>query len=321
VVGATDCGRVRLARDPRLKRSVWIHVLPTDRPKVSAIIRNVSRPSRLHWLQGQRTASSAWDAYEAPDGQSLLLLASAQPWRSVSIWLADLARELAASTAEGSLDVLALDRIWITAAGRAKLLDFRAPGLTAGNPTTYFDVASAQQFLFAAAQHALGSPTPPLPLLASRCLRTLKHGEFGALSDIPTVLAELQTRPDRVTSTARGMTLGLGLVIYLLAGDTLGRMLINVAFPHLPSSVVGWLPVTASEAGLIGSRTSSSISIRTSERRRAKSRHHLTSTNLSTTQARLSPTQVVTRHRQDRRYLFLCTDPVKVRIRFLCLFL
>ncbi len=255
VVGATDSGRVLLARDPRLKRPVWIHMLPIGTPKVSSIVRHVSRPTRLHWLQGQRTESSAWDAYESPDGQPLLAMASAQPWRSVSVWLGDLASELKASAAEGSLDALALDRIWVTASGRAKLLDFRAPGLTDASPTTCFDVASAQQFLFAAAQHGLGSRTPPLPLSASMCLRTLENGEFSALSEIPTILAELQTRPDRVTSTARGMTLGLGLVVYLLAGDTLGRILINGVFPHLPPSVVGWLPMTAAEAGLIGSAT------------------------------------------------------------------
>jgi len=254
VLSATDGGRVLLGWDPRLKRSVWIHVLPTGAPEVPSVVRNVSRPTRLHWLQGQRTESSAWDAYESPDGQPLLALARAQPWRSASIWLGDLARELAAATVEGSIDVLALDRIWITAAGRAKLLDFRAPGLSAWEgPTTGIDTVSAQRFLHAVARHALGSPVPPPPLSVSTCLRTLERGGFGTLSEISTVLAELQARPDHVTSTSRGMTLGLWAVVYLLASDALGGVLVSGVFPHVAPQVLGRLSLTASGAGLIGS--------------------------------------------------------------------
>jgi eukaryotic-like serine/threonine-protein kinase len=261
VLGTTDGGRVLLGWDPRLERSVWIHVRPTDALQVPSVVRNVSRPTRLHWLQSQRTEESAWDAYESPDGQPLLALARAQPWRSVSIWLGDLARELAAGTGERSVEVLALDRIWITAAGRAKLLDFRAPGLSEGeSPTTGIDMVSAQRFLHAAARHALGSPVPPPPLSVSACLRMLERGGFGTLSEISTALAELQARPDRVTSISRGMTLGLGAVVYLLTSDVLGRILINGLFPHVMPHVLGRLSLTVSGAGLIGCAALSLVS-------------------------------------------------------------
>ena len=61
---------------------------------MSGVVRNVSRPGRLQWLNGRRDASGAWDAYGALDGQPLLALTGDQPWSTVSIWLSDLAREL-----------------------------------------------------------------------------------------------------------------------------------------------------------------------------------------------------------------------------------
>jgi hypothetical protein len=59
-------------------------------------------------------------------------LAQPQPWSQVRFWLHDLASEISAAEKDGSLPaVLALDRVWITGDGRAKLLDFPAPGLAA----------------------------------------------------------------------------------------------------------------------------------------------------------------------------------------------
>src|ERR1019366_1427040 len=51
-----------------------------------------------------------------------------QPWREVRYWLHDLATEISAAEKDGTLPELALDRAWITGEGRAKLLDFPAPG-------------------------------------------------------------------------------------------------------------------------------------------------------------------------------------------------
>ena len=129
VVGATDIGQIRLGWDPRLKRSVWIHELPAGAPAVAILARNVSRAGRLHWLNGARADAEAWDAYESLEGQPLLTLHRPQTWHSVSVWLCDLARELAAGVANGLVEPLALDRVWITPDGHGKLLSFRAPGL------------------------------------------------------------------------------------------------------------------------------------------------------------------------------------------------
>ncbi|HKW02281.1 MAG TPA: hypothetical protein VJN96_20835 [Vicinamibacterales bacterium] len=253
-VGTTDTQRVLLGWDPRLKRSVWIRVMTPGVPGVSSVVRNVSRSTRLHWLQGRRTESGAWDAYESLDGQPLLAATNVQSWRSVSIWLRDLAHELALGTTEGSIDVLALDRVWITASGRAKLLDFRAPGVTDGESTPIlFDAASTQQFLYAAARRALSSAVPPLPLSVSAFLDALQRGQFSTLSEIEPRLAELQNKPDRVTSSSRGMTLGLGVVVYLLGSDAIGGLLANSVFPLLPADLASRFSLTVGGAGLIGS--------------------------------------------------------------------
>ena len=93
-------------------------------------MRNAARPGRLRWLQGHRNGVDAWDAYEAAPGTPLTsLLRTPQPWKNVRHWLLDLAEEFAAATRDGSMPAqLSLDRVWITASGGAKLLDFRAPG-------------------------------------------------------------------------------------------------------------------------------------------------------------------------------------------------
>lgn len=122
-----------LGYDTQLLRKVWIRICPADAPSVSQPIRELARIGRLRWLNSQRSAEGGWDAYEAPSGQPLLqVIGKPQTWDAVRFWLRDLAEELAASRAEGTLPaVLDLDRVWITADGRAKLLDFRAPRLSA----------------------------------------------------------------------------------------------------------------------------------------------------------------------------------------------
>jgi eukaryotic-like serine/threonine-protein kinase len=244
-VGATDTGRIHLAWDPRLQRAVWIHVRSPAARSVSSVLRNVSRPGRLHWLTGRRAASGNWDAYDALDGQPLLGVAGSQPWSAVSVWLSDLARELVAGMADDSLDAVALDRVWITADGRGKLLDFRAPGLPAGaSAMTPLDATTAQRFLDACARTALGAPVPPLPLSVSACLGRLEHGAFRTLQEVVTTLDQLQATPDHVTPTVRGMTLALGVVVYLFTSVALGHLLGSGVARSLASASLDpfWLP-------------------------------------------------------------------------------
>jgi uncharacterized RDD family membrane protein YckC len=122
-----------LGYDLRLLRKVWIRVVPPGTPPVPIGVRNLGRANRLRWLTGRRSANENWDAFECPSGKPLLNLArTRQPWAQVRYWLYDLATEIGLATREGTLPpTLTLDRVWITDDGRAKLLDFPAPGASA----------------------------------------------------------------------------------------------------------------------------------------------------------------------------------------------
>ena len=156
----TETGELVLGYDTRLLRKVWIRPLPAGSPPVAAGVRALGRATRLRWLGGRRAADGNWDAYEASPGRPLLaLLGEPQPWRSVRYWLLDLAEELRAGLADGSVPAaLGLDRVWITADGRAKLLDFAAPGAAPDQPRptrAVTDFASARLFLNQVAVAAL----------------------------------------------------------------------------------------------------------------------------------------------------------------------
>ncbi|MCX6903106.1 MAG: protein kinase, partial [Verrucomicrobia bacterium] len=120
--------------DTRLLRKVWIRLVPPAWPPIAPQQRNLGRAGRLRWISGRRSPQENWDAFESVPGKALVnLLHQPQPWSLVRFWLLDLAGELSAAERDGTVPaVLALDRVWITADGRAKLLDFVAPGLPPG---------------------------------------------------------------------------------------------------------------------------------------------------------------------------------------------
>ncbi|MGO9201651.1 MAG: protein kinase domain-containing protein [Limisphaerales bacterium] len=135
-----------LGYDIRLLRKVWIRSVPAGTLPVPPPLRNLGRVGRLRWLAGRRSPQENWDAFEALNGQPLLRLlrfkpqsgqdaappSTPQPWAQVRYWLCDLAAELSAAQKDGTLPpFLGLDRVWITGDGRAKLLDFPAPGAPA----------------------------------------------------------------------------------------------------------------------------------------------------------------------------------------------
>ena len=128
---AVSGGAWLLGYDLRLLRKVWIRTVPPGRPPVEPALRSLNRVGRLRWLTGRRSSEENWDAFEAVAGKPLLSLrGEPQPWEQVRFWLYDLAVELNAAGKDGTLpQVLTPDRVWITGDGRAKLLDFPAPGL------------------------------------------------------------------------------------------------------------------------------------------------------------------------------------------------
>jgi hypothetical protein len=240
-----DSGGVKwvLAYDLKLLRKVWLREVPPETPPVPPLLRNLGRVGRLRWLTGKRSPEENWDAFEAPTGQPFLeLVRHPQPWGDVRYWLHDLAEEISAAQKDGTLPVLALDRVWITVEGRAKLLDFSAPGLpssassqapkaaAAAPPMVSFSASTLQPFnafLNAVAATALsGSPGAgtqpaaevgmPLALYARAFLRS-----FSQMVGADAVAAALRPLLSRVAavSRARRAALVLGCIAFpVLAG-------------------------------------------------------------------------------------------------------
>ena len=158
--------------DDRLHRSVWVQLLPLGTPPVPALRRDLGRTTRTRWLAGRRTERDAWDAYEAIDGTPLVAVAAEpQPWSRVRHWIADLAHEGAAGLRDGSLPSLAVDRVWIGADERVRLLDWSADG-AGSEPATPPTFGSACALLHAVASHSLRLDEP-LPIHARELMRML----------------------------------------------------------------------------------------------------------------------------------------------------
>ena len=235
VTGTTGGGEWFLGYDLKLLRKVWLRVVPAGTEPVPAPMRSLGRIGRLRWLTGRRSPEENWDAFEALTGRPFLeLVARPQPWREVRYWLHDLATEISAAQKDGTLPELALDRIWITAEGRAKLLDFPAPGpfgkSEARNPKSEPNPASrgqtAQGFLAqvataaltgtgAASGKAAGEVAAPLPLHARAFLRSLS--QMAGADAVTAALKPLLSRVAAVSRLRRAALVGGCVVFPLLA--------------------------------------------------------------------------------------------------------
>lgn len=217
-------GRWLLAYDTRLLRKVWIHEVPAGTPELPGHQKTLRRVGRLRWITGRRSAEENWDAFEAPAGAAFPdLAAKRHSWESVRFWLLDLAQELTAAMKDGTVpEILSLDRIWIAAEGRAKLLDFPAPGLKNSKRSDHG--YGPDSFLSAVASSALEGRidrpakdplSAPLPLHARRFLE-----DSTVLSNPATAgraLKRLTQRPTRVTRLRRLAVVAACLPVPVLA--------------------------------------------------------------------------------------------------------
>jgi hypothetical protein len=202
-----------LAYDVRLLRKVWVRRGAADAPPVGYELRNVARPGRQRWLTGRREKGKSWDAFEALTGRLLTDLASTpQPWNQVRFWLHDLAVELRSARSDGTLPAtLSPGRVWITAEGRAKLLDFAPPGtaeMTQSETTSNACASFLAQVSGLALQGNQGIGKDqrtilPLPLHAQAFLRSLPQIED--LQAIITALVQLLPKPVVVTRLRRAV--------------------------------------------------------------------------------------------------------------------
>jgi len=223
-----------LAFDTQLLRSVWIRRSTPGIEPVNPTLRQLGRPGRLRWLNGRRDPAEAWDAYAALTGEPLLSLIAAKPgWGQIRFWLLDLAEELRAAEQDGSLPAtLTLERVWITADGQAKLLDFPVPGTDErdrdpSGPTT------AQAFLLQVMVSALqgrligteemGDEGPPMPLaLHTRELLEDLRADTQLVDLVPRI-REALLRPATVTRACR-----LGVLAGCLAVSLFGMIICGI---------------------------------------------------------------------------------------------
>jgi uncharacterized RDD family membrane protein YckC len=183
--------------DPVLRRQVWL--LRRNGPEPSRARRDVARPGRLRWLQELTAGEATWDVFEAAQGTLLTALAGngKVPWSNFRHWLHDLASELWSAAGDQTLPAeLSLDHIWITADGRAILLDEPWPDVRApAEPVRVGDVAGQQRFLNAVAASVQSTGQP---LHARPVLQNLEDGKFEKLSFLTGTLRGLLDRPAEV---------------------------------------------------------------------------------------------------------------------------
>jgi len=204
------------ASDPTLRRQVWL--LRRQTLELAPSRRDLARAGRLRWLQSVETREATWDAFEALPGMPFSSLVDRERrlhWESLRHWLHDLALELALASRDETLSAeLSLDHVWITARGRAILLDaFWPKTQTPAESIRVNDLAGRQRFLSAVADCA--DPTT-IPLHARPALHSLAAGSFEKLSFLAENLCSLLTKPARLGRAGRFASL-FGIPLFVIA--------------------------------------------------------------------------------------------------------
>jgi hypothetical protein len=203
MVGETGGGRLFVGVDPILRRHVWIHEVPPGTPPINATRRDASRPGRLYWLAGRRSATENWDAFEVPHGAPFLDAPPTSDWRRVRRELASLATELDASAHDDRHTELHLAQVWRRADGELVLLDFQWPASVAPDANQ----ALTPVALLAAVATRAFAPTaePAAPLSATRLLNRLASGAPPALAEVNAELLRLASIPNRPSRIRRAL--------------------------------------------------------------------------------------------------------------------
>jgi hypothetical protein len=216
--------------DDRLRRPVWIQLLPTGTPPLPPLRRDLARPARPRWLAGRRTDGECWDAFEVADGRPLADIAvTPQPWSRVRHWMADLTHEVGAGVADGSLPDLELDRVWIGADDRARLLDWPAgtpPVAQRSGATSPPDLSACCRFLYHVAIRALGAVPArgaadgiglPLPVPGRDLLVKLRDCRYESADAVTADVDRALRTPAAVSRTTRAMQLAGCAALPILA--------------------------------------------------------------------------------------------------------
>jgi eukaryotic-like serine/threonine-protein kinase len=207
--------------DERLRRAVWIRDVPTGTPPIAAARVALSRPTRLRWLAGRRTAQEAWDVYEGVAGVPIAQACqSPRTWSETRRWLADVAHELAAQQ-PGDQPPLDLDRVWILDSGRAKLLD----DPTADPPAATSRLADGIGLVLAVARHGRARSRQPWPVSAMRFVDGLAEAPPASLAEMASASDAVAHGRAGVTRAWRGLSLaGLVALPLLSVGGMVAAM-------------------------------------------------------------------------------------------------
>ena len=172
-------------------------------PPVDATRRDVSRPGRLYWLAGRRSATENWDAFEAPRGEPFLISAAdvrLASGASCALEPGDRARCLGSRRQGHRLT----SRACLEASGRTtrapRFLVARAVAPDANqtlNPVELLAAVSTRAF----------APTtePAAPLSATTLLNRLASGAPPALADVKAELLRLASIPSRPSRIRRAL--------------------------------------------------------------------------------------------------------------------
>jgi len=230
----SDSDELILCYDEKLRRKIWLHIQSTDTPAVSTVRRDVSQRGRLRWINGKRSSRECWDAYEALEGKALLeAIGSKQSWSTVRHWILDLAEAINAGLKDKSLPAtIELDRVWIIPDGRAKLLDFQAPGISNHLQIPFsvraaIDSSSLHLFLKQVALSSLEgniesfdkirdkAPNLPLPLHARSFLENLASHDDMDFDPLVLNLKTLIERDARISVLKRLRLMGLTMTPFI----------------------------------------------------------------------------------------------------------
>ena len=169
----------------------------------TAARRDASRPGRLYWLAGRRSATENWDAFEAPRGEPLLSGPSTSGWPELHRSLTSLAIELDASVREGMDLQPVLAQVWKKADGHLVLLDFPWPGLAGSDADEHLSPVALLAAVSARALRPTAEPTAPLS--GTQLLKRLASGAPPPLADVKTELVRLASTPNRPSRVRRAL--------------------------------------------------------------------------------------------------------------------
>jgi uncharacterized RDD family membrane protein YckC/tRNA A-37 threonylcarbamoyl transferase component Bud32 len=217
--------------DASLERPVWLWLREADEPPPQR--REAARPGRARWLAGGDHNGLRWDAYVASSGcllTDLLARRGRLPWRDTSTILEQLAEELMAAQADGTLPAtLSPQQIWVQPNGRVTLLDMPPrESVPVTSPLDLLRVVAVETLEGKHRPLEQGPIRAPVPAHASEVLTKLMDGNYKELSSFHADLQAVHGYPEQISWPGRALQVVLcglfclpGLTMLFLAGPVL----------------------------------------------------------------------------------------------------